>query len=387
MSDETVMSGMPRHVREAAENAKTSEMTAAAGLNPGASVVTVTDVPAEATQVPAGQQQPPADRGAADGQQPEGAVVTDDKPKEMSITELKERLEEIEKENLDYRNRLRRHQGQQRVAREAMEREVASLKAELAKRDSDTGPAKIESDDAFLIRNGYSQEEIDDMRDIDKKIACRTLRKVEETSKSFSQERDEIKRSLSERKGQGKLSAVDAAVEESRPGFLASIQAGSDSEADWSLFGSEVNPDSATGLTWKETLDIARKVGDKATILRVADLFAKDARLSFKPSSAKAEAGATRVEVPVRRVMPSSGPSVPIVETASRDDANASKRTYARSYSERFHQTAASRQGSTFRPFTITAGGTSKTFNTIKEMEKERDALLDAADEGRIVKG
>jgi hypothetical protein len=392
MPEQTEMfTGMPRHVREAAENARAAEVAAAAGLManapaaPQAAAPAIVSEPANKTD---GQQQPPAEPVAKiDG----GAAATDGGNKEPSIDELKVKLAEAEALVTDQRNRLRRHHGQQRAAREAMEQEVANLKAELAKRDATTS-AKTGSvtDDAILLRNGFTQDELDDMNEREKRIAAKPLRRVEEEGQRFASERDEMRRTISERGASTKASAFDTSIEDERPGFLAATQRGSESDADWALFGSEVNPDSATGLTWKETLETARKVGDKATVLRIADLFAKDAGLSFRVSGAQAPvraAAATRVDVPPRRVMPSSGPAAPSQETSLPPDATTTKRTYPKSYEERFMQVSAARQGSTFRPFSVSAGGLTKTFNSLKDMERERDELLDAADEGRITRG
>ena len=126
------------------------------------------------------------------------------------------------------------------------------------------------------------QSEIDDLTAGEKLIASRSMRKAEETNRGFATEREKIMQAMASRTGQERLNAADAAIDAARPGFLAAIKPGSDLEDDWSDFGSEVNPDSATGLTWKETLDHAHKVGDKATVLKVADLFAKDAGVAFK---------------------------------------------------------------------------------------------------------
>jgi hypothetical protein len=394
MPEETVITGMPRHVVEAAENARRAEAAAAAGLNVRPPSQAPAAMPNEAAETAAttGEQQPPAGQADTGTPAPDVAVATDDASTTQETPEQsKAKIAELEALVKDQRDRLRRHHGQQRAAREGIEKEVSNLKAEIARLQAQAEKApSVDTDDAVLVRNGYTQDEVNELTSSEKLIAARAMRKSEETTRGFATEREQLQQAMASRTGQDRLNAADSAIDTARPGFLAAIKQGSDVEADWSLFSSEVNPDSATGLTWKETLDHARKVGDKATVLKVADLFAKDAGLAFKADAAPASSDSTaavRVEVPQRRVMPSSGPAAPTGDQAPSADTTASKRTYPRSYAEKFYSVAATRQGVTFAPFTISAGGTSKTFQTIKEMEREREALLDAGDDGRITRG
>jgi hypothetical protein len=390
MSDSTEMSGLPSHVRladEAAAQAEGEIMGQQQQPPASQSAVPASPSTVESTSTAQGQQQAPAESTAqAAGETP----VTDAGAKELTAEELKAKVAELEAIAVDQRNRLRRHHGQQRVAREAMEQEVANLKAELAKRDArkPSGEPADDADEAVLLRNGFTQAELDEMNPLAIKVAARPLRKVEEAARTSTADRDEIRRSISSRAGSERLNAADAAIEAERPGFLAAIQKGSEEEADWAVFSSEVNPASSMGLTWKETLETARKVGDTATVLRVADLFARDARLSFTASGqAPRAATATRVDVPPRRVMPSAGPAAPTPAAAPTADATRDTSTYPNSYIEAFFQKAARLQGAEFRPFTIAAGGITKRFATIQESEREYALLQDAADEGRTRRG
>lgn len=382
-SDSKDMTGMPSHVVAAMEAALKQEKQFADAQPRQAAAPAEASVPAPVADSNGGQQ--------AEGSvpAPDGAEGSDQQPTQTDdVNALNARIAELEAMDLDKRNRLRRLQGQQRVSRQQMEDEVKNLKAQIKRMEEEqTAAPKADDSAAILLRNGFTQEEIDDMSPTEIKREARAFRANEELRRSLLAQREDLDRRLTERQNAGKVSAADAAIEQARPGFLDAIKSGSENEADWQLFSSDVNPDSDAGLTWGETLAHARKVGDRATVLRVADLFAKDAGIKFTAATASASTSATRVDVPPRRVMPSSGPAAPASPASSTEDTTASSVRYTQSYAEEFFNRTAPLRGGTFRPITISKGGRSKSFQTEKAMEREYQALLLAAEEGRIDRG
>ena len=392
MPEDTDQVDMPRHVREA--EARAREFEEAAAKQAASQNQTAANAPASPdASTPTGKQQPSEQPGApaaqADPADATPAATPAEQPAE-TVESLKAMLADANALLTDFRNRQRRRWGQTQAERENKDREMQNLKDHIARLEAQQAGAagRVDDDKAVLLRNGVTEADMEDMSEREIHMEARRWKAVEATKNDLAAERERLRASMETNTKATRLKGVDAEVESLRPGFLAATQPGSDYEAEWDDFGSLENPDSATGATWKKSLAAARETGNKAEIIRIADLFAKDAGIAFGAQTAGGAsrvAGADRVAVPPQRVMPSSGPALPSFTPAPPPDATP-KRTYPRAYVEKFLSQSPIRQGSTFRPFTVSAGGITKTFSTDQEREQEYQALLLAGEEGRIAR-
>ena len=376
------MTGMPSHVRAQMEATLKHEQQEINAQQRSHSPRAESRAPIASEPDNGGQD---AGQDAGVNVDPNAEPATDESPEAMKaqIADMKNLLKE-------QRDQLRRHHGRQRAAQLQKEETIKNYQAQIKHLEEmqTADQPSADSDDALLKRNGFTPEEIDDMSSGEKQRTVRITRRTEQIERGVASQREDMDRRFQEKQTAGRISTADAAIELARPGFLAAIKPDSENFADWDVFSSDENPDSDAGLTWAQTLEHARKVGDRATITRIADLFAKDAGISFSQSSANGfDSRASRVDIPSRRVMPSSGPAAPTSHASSRGDVEPAGQRYPQSYLEAFTARSAPLRGGTFRSFTVSSGGRTRAFTTEKAMEREREALLTAADEGRIDRG
>ena len=383
--DNNELSGMPIHVREKARKAAEQDAAITAIAEERQRQI---DAANQSSNQPApqpqdGTQPPSQTPPAAEAQPVEPVAPTANGGNDMAA--LKGRIGELEAQLTEAENRLKTHYGRQRKLAEDRAAEVATLKEQIAalQAQSTAGTPEANSDEAVLRADGWTENEIDDATGSEKARAARMVRKAQADRKALEDRIASIDKRVAGATGNERLNAMDTAINAVYPGFLAAIKRDGKADVEWSIFASEPNSDSSEGLTFGDTFEQARKLGNREAALRVIALFAKaNPRLSFQAAPGT-DAG--RVDIPPLRLMPGSGPA-PQTPAPSPADTAPQKVRYPEAYSTAFHRLAAKRQGNNFQPFTVEGGGRTKTFNTLQEMMREKDALMEAADEGRLIK-
>ncbi len=372
--DEQDMSGMPIHVRNKARLAAEQDAL----------------ITQAAEQRKAQQSQPhqPAVENVPveqNGTQPTDEVqeVEEDNGND-DMSALKREIEELKLQLVDSDNRLKTHYGRQRKLAEVKAQEVSNLTAKIEALESQlskTG-SKTNTDEDVLRAHDWTDEDIADSTSSQIARAARECRKRDAELAEMRDKVDSINKRVSTTSVNDRMTSIDLAINATYPGFLSAIKRDGKADMEWSMFADETNPDSSENLTFGETYEQAKKLGNRDAVLQVVKKFVKaHPHLSLKDS--EGENGS--VDVPPLRLMPSSGPA-PTVNGVSSQDGKPTKRSYPIGYSTAFHRKAAKLQGDLFQPFTISASGVTKTFKTEKDMMRERDALLDAADEGRLIR-
>jgi hypothetical protein len=381
--DDTDMKLMPLHVRNKAQKAEEQDAAVTAAAEERQRLIEASmqsDDTAPATQSGTQPTQSAPAAEAQPGNQRTETAGADD------VAALKAKVKELELQLTDADNRLKTHYGRQRKLAEDKNAEAAMYKAEIETLRTQIKEAspKADGDDAVLLANGWTQDELDDASEREKSRAAKTFRKVEAERRALEERISSIDKRVTTTTGNERLNAMDTAINTMFPGFLSAIKRDGRFDMEWSMFASEDNPDSSENLTYGESFNQARKLGNRDGALRIVALFAKKhPRLSLKAEDGASEGS---VDIPPLRMMPSSGPAPQVAGTMSQNAAEPRKASYARSYVMAFHKQAAKRN-ECFSPFTVELGnGRTKTFSTKDAMLRERDALDTAADEGRVLR-
>jgi hypothetical protein len=377
--DDQDMTGLPIHVRVKAQAANEQDAAIAAAaeerqrqLQAAPPMDASEPTPQNGTQPQ--NQEPPAET------QPDatrtGAASSEDS------AALKGKVVELETQLADAENRLKTHYGRQRKIAEDKANEIAAARAEIEALKSQISQAspEVNSDEKVLRAHGWTDEDFSEAtpRQITREAA--NARKLDAMRGELESKIQATGRTAT---ASAHLNAMDSAINAAYPGFTEAIRRDGSADIEWSIFASEQNPDSSESLTFGETFDQAKKLGNREAALRVIALFVKqNPRLSFKDTTGVAN---QRVDIPPLRLMPSSGPA-PVFPGSANQDANATpKPRYSVGYALAFAKKAAMRQD-VFKPFTVDYNGKSKTFSTKEAMMREREALDAAGDEGRLIK-
>jgi hypothetical protein len=369
------MTGLPIHVRVKMQAAAQAEQddAAQAGVTPVQTVAT-----ADAGEVPA------TDAGETGQAQPAEAVSASEPAEDVAV--LKQKLTELEFVNKKQKERLNTGYGRQRAVNERLAKEIETLRAENARlaalKSAESGSAAEESDEAVLKRADWTQEEIDEASPSEIKRTARMIRKQEADRKALEDRLAALGKQGVAETAAVKTSAIDAAIDAKFPGVRDAMKRGGDADVDWNIFRDEPNPDSEDGKTNGECYDEARKLGNRMAAVGIIEQFVKDNNLPFGGSVESTSGRA--VEVPPRRLMPSSGPAVPESASSTTSADTDTKRTFKQSYIDAFTAKYARNQGGSFRPFVVNVGGAQTVFKTLKDAEQEDAAISDAFDNSRV---
>lgn len=262
------MSGMPLHVRVKAQQAEQQDAAITAIAQERQRMIEAS-MQSETT-APTAQSgtQPTTDAAAADAQpnnQQTDAAGADD------VSELKGKVKELELQLTDAENRLKTHYGRQRKLAEDRTAEVANLQTEIAAlrgQIKETSP-KADGDDAVLLANGWTQEDVDDASEREKSRAAKTFKKVDAERRSLEDRIASIDKRVVMTSGNERQNAMDAAISAAFPGFLSAIKRDGRVDMEWSMFASEDNPDSSESLTYGNLLT---KHGNSETAKRLSAL-------------------------------------------------------------------------------------------------------------------
>jgi len=379
MSNEVIedddMTGLPIHVRVKMQAAAQAEQDDAAQAHePPVQTVATTD----AGKVPA------TDDGAPKQAQPAQAVTVSDPAED--VASLKQKLTELEFVNKKQKDRLNTGYGRQRAVNERQAKEIETLRAEnarlAAQKSADAGTPAAESDEAVLKRAEWTQEEIDEASPSEIKRNARMVRKLESDRKALEDRLSEMGNKGGEGAAVVKTSAIDAAIDAKFPGVRDAMKRGGNADVDWNIFRDEPNADSDDGKTNGECYDEARKLGNRTAALGIIERFVADNDLPF--GGKVADATTRTVDVPPRRLMPSSGPAVPESASSTTSADKDTQRTFKQTYIDAFTAKYARNQGGAFRPFAVNVGGVQTVFKTLKDAEQEDAAISDAFDNSRV---
>ena len=377
--DNQDMTGLPIHVRVKAQNANEQDAMLLAAAeqrqrqmqaNPtlDASEPTAQDGTQPTNQVPPAETQTDATRPGADGNEDSAA--------------LKGKITELESQLSDAENRLKTHYGRQRKLAEDKANEIAAARAEieaLRSQISEVTPT-VNSDEKVLRAHGWTDEDFSEATPRQIAREAGNARKLDAMRGELESKIQATGRTAT---ASDRMTAMDSAINAAYPGFMQAIKRDGRADIEWSMFASEANPDSSEDLTFGETFEQAKKLGNRDAALRVVALFAKqNPRLSFKDATGSTD---QRVDIPPLRLMPSSGPAPQLPGSGNQDASTQQKARYSVGYALAFARKAAKNQ-SVFAPFKVEFNGKTKTFSTKEAMMRERDALDAAGDEGRLIR-
>ena len=377
--DDQDMTGLPIHVRVKAQAAKEQDamLVEAAEQRKRQLQATPTldasePTPQDGTQ-PTNQE--PTVETQADAMRPGAAGAEDSETLKGKIAELESQLSDAE-------NRLKTHYGRQRKIAEDKANEIAAARAEIELLRSQISQAKpeVNDDEKVLRAHGWTDEDFSEATPRQMAREAGNARKLDAMRGELESKIQATGRTAT---ASDRMTAMDTAINAAYPGFMQAIKRDGRADIEWSMFASEVNPDSSEDLTFGETFEQAKKLGNRDAALRVIALFAKqNPRLSFKDATGATDA---RVDIPPLRLMPSSGPAPQLPGSGNQDASVQQKPRYSVGYALAFARKAAKNQ-SVFAPFKVDYNGKTKTFSTKEAMMREREALDLAGDEGRLIR-